>query len=99
MYQTAETREWLTPVLWTGLGRSHGGPAIALVGSADDIKDALIDFKPAGVSQFILSGWPKTQSTKFFREKVLPRVRRLEKPHGSGMTRVASGDPRADRRR
>jgi alkanesulfonate monooxygenase len=86
-------------VLWTGLVRSHGAPAIALVGSADEIADALIDFKRAGASQFILSGWPRMQSMKFFGEDVLPRVRRLEKPHGSGMTRVTSGDPRADRRR
>jgi alkanesulfonate monooxygenase len=78
MYQTAETREWLTPVLWTGLVRSHGAPAIALVGSADEIAEALIDFERAGSSQFILSGWPKMQSMKFFGEEVLPRVRRLE---------------------
>ncbi|MEA2758194.1 MAG: hypothetical protein QOH65_807 [Methylobacteriaceae bacterium] len=39
------------------------------------------------------------QSMKLFGEDVLPRVRRLEKPHGSGMTRVTSGDPRANRRR
>jgi hypothetical protein len=71
----------------------------ALVGSADEIADALIDFKRAGASPFILSGWPRMQSMKLFGEDVLPRVRRLEKPHGSGMTRVTSGDPRADRRR
>jgi alkanesulfonate monooxygenase len=58
--------------------RSHGAPALALVGGADDIAAALIDFKRAGVSQFILSGWPKMQSMKFFGEEVLPRVRRLE---------------------
>jgi alkanesulfonate monooxygenase len=79
MYQTAEATEWLTPVLWTGLVRSHGAPALALVGGADDIAAALIDFKQAGVSQFILSGWPKMQSMKFFGEEVLPRVRRLER--------------------
>jgi alkanesulfonate monooxygenase len=65
-------------VLWTGLVRSHGAPAIALVGSADEIAEALIDFERAGASQFILSGWPKMQSMKFFGEEVLPRVRRLE---------------------
>jgi alkanesulfonate monooxygenase len=78
MHQVAETTEWLTPVLWTGLVQSHGAPAIALVGSADEIAAALIDFKHAGTSQFILSGWPKAQSMQFFGEEVLPRVRRLE---------------------
>jgi alkanesulfonate monooxygenase len=78
LYDVSETTEWLTPVLWTGLVRSHGAPAIALVGSADDIAAALIDFKRAGVGQFILSGWPKAQSMQFFGEEVLPRVRRLD---------------------
>jgi alkanesulfonate monooxygenase len=79
MYQTAETTEWLTPALWTGLVRSHGAPAVALVGDADDIADALMEFARAGASQFILSGWPKAQSMKFFGEDVLPRVRLLER--------------------
>ncbi len=78
MYETAGTTEWLTPVLWTGLVRSHGAPAIALVGDAQEIADALIDFKRAGASQFILSGWPKGESMRFFGEHVLPRVRRME---------------------
>jgi alkanesulfonate monooxygenase len=78
LYQVSETTEWLTPVLWTGLVRSHGAPAIALVGSADEIAAALIDFKLAGVSQFILSGWPKAESMQFFGEEVLPRVGRLD---------------------
>jgi alkanesulfonate monooxygenase len=79
MYNTAMTTEWLTPVLWTGLVRSHGAAAIALVGDPDAIADALIDFARVGVSQFILSGWPKAASMQFFGEHVLPRVRRMER--------------------
>ncbi len=79
MHETAGSTEWLTPVLWTGLVRSHGAPAIALVGSADEIAAALIDFERIGASQFILSGWPKAQSMEFFGQEILPRVRRLEK--------------------
>ncbi|HXW30326.1 MAG TPA: LLM class flavin-dependent oxidoreductase [Xanthobacteraceae bacterium] len=79
MHETARTTEWLTPTLWTGLVRSHGPAAIALVGDADGIADAIIDFARAGVSQFILSGWPKAQSMQFFSEHVLPRVRHRER--------------------
>jgi alkanesulfonate monooxygenase len=79
MYKAAGSTEWLTPVLWTGLVRSHGAPAVALVGSPDEIADALMSFAQAGVSQFILSGWPKSDSMKFFGEEVLPRVRRMER--------------------
>jgi alkanesulfonate monooxygenase len=78
MYDAAGAAEWLTPTLWTGLVRSHGAPAIALVGDADEVAAALLDFKRVGASQFILSGWPKGESMTFFGEHVLPRVRRLE---------------------
>jgi alkanesulfonate monooxygenase len=79
MYQTAETTEWLTPILWTGLVRSHGAPAVALVGDADEIAGALMEFAQAGATQFILSGWPKAQSMKFFGEEILPRVQLLKR--------------------
>jgi alkanesulfonate monooxygenase len=79
MYDTAGSTEWVTPLLWTGLVRSHGAPAVALVGNADEIADGLIDFARAGASQFILSAWPKSESMQFFGTEVLPRVRRLER--------------------
>lgn len=75
----AADREWLTPVLWTGAIRTHGAPAIALVGDADQVADALIEYGEAGVSQFILSGWPKEESMVFFGREVIPRVRQRER--------------------
>jgi alkanesulfonate monooxygenase len=79
IHRTAGVTEWVTPILWTGLVRSHGAPAIALVGDADQIAAALIDLKDVGISRFILSGWPKAESMRFFGEQVLPRVRRMER--------------------
>src|SRR5258706_3909637 len=60
LFELAET-EWLTPYLWTGAVRSHGAPAVALVGSANEIASAIIEYKNVGVSQFIMSGWPKLE--------------------------------------
>lgn len=76
-YALAE-REWLTPYLWTGLVRTHGAPAVALVGSPDEIADGLMEFKAAGVTQFIISGWPKLDEMLFFGREILPRVRERE---------------------
>jgi alkanesulfonate monooxygenase len=70
--------EWLTPWLWTGLVRTHGAPCVALVGSPDDIADGLMEFKSIGVTQFILSGWPKLDEMLFFGREILPRVRERE---------------------
>ena len=76
-WKAAET-EWLTPVLWTGAVRTHGAPSIALVGDPDQVADGLLEFGRLGISQFILSGWPKEEAMIFFGQEVIPRVRREE---------------------
>ena len=72
-------KEWLSPYLWTGAVRTHGAPAVALVGSPEEIAAALIEYGLAGISQFILNGWPKQESMVYFGREVIPRVRALEK--------------------
>jgi len=77
IYELAEN-QWLNPRLWTGAVRTHGAPAVALVGSYEEVAQALIDYARVGVSQFILSGWPKLDEMILFGREVLPRVRKLE---------------------
>ena len=67
--------EWLTPTLWTGAVRTHGAPAMALVGSPREVAAALLEFGQAGVSHFILSGWPKLDEMERFGTMVLPLIR------------------------
>ncbi len=71
--------EWLTPCLWTGAIRAYGATAIALVGTPEEVASALIEYKNIGVSQFILSGWPKLDEMVRFGQEVLPLVREQEK--------------------
>jgi len=73
----AET-EWLTPNIWTGLVRTHGAPTMALVGSPDDVAEELMEYRRAGVTQFILSGWPKMDEMLWFGREIIPRVRERE---------------------
>jgi alkanesulfonate monooxygenase len=73
------SKEWLSPVLWTGAVRSHGAATIALVGAPQDIASAILDYARAGVSQFILSGWPKLDEMRFFGSHILPLVRERER--------------------
>jgi alkanesulfonate monooxygenase len=69
---------WPTPFLWTGAIPTHGPATAAIVGSPVDVAAAIIEYERAGVSQFIFSGWPKTQQMRFFGDHVLPLVRRAE---------------------
>jgi alkanesulfonate monooxygenase len=70
--------EWLTPWLWTGAMATHGTMAVAIVGSYDEVADALLAYRAAGVTQFILSGWPKREELQIFGTEVLGRVRERE---------------------
>jgi len=64
--------------LWSGLVPSHGPAAIALVGSPTEIASAIVNYKKIGISQFILSGWPKLESMVFFSREILPLIRERE---------------------
>ena len=79
-YQRAEAgTEWLTPCLWTGATRAYGPAAAALVGSPEEIAAAIIEYEQMGVSQFIISGWPKLEQMIYFGESVLPIIREMER--------------------
>ena len=70
--------EWPTPTFWTGAVPYIGPTAIALVGTPAEIADAFMEYRDAGVSQFILSGWPKLAEMVRFGRDVLPLVREKE---------------------
>lgn len=70
--------EWLTPWLWTGAVRTHGAPAIAMVGTPEEIASAVMEYKNIGISQFIISGWPKLEEMIYFGKEVLPLIRKKE---------------------
>ena len=75
----ADDAGWLTRCLWTGLVPHNGPVWIALVGAPDELAEALVSYKRAGVTQFILSGWPEIDEASIFGRDVLPLVRDAER--------------------
>ncbi|MGH9915954.1 MAG: LLM class flavin-dependent oxidoreductase, partial [Pyrinomonadaceae bacterium] len=71
--------EWLTPCLWAGAVHMYGPAAITLVGSAEEVASAFMDYKRLGIWQFILSGWPKLAEMVNFGRTVLPIIREMER--------------------
>jgi alkanesulfonate monooxygenase len=78
----AHDTNWLTPYLWTGAVPYLGPPGIALVGSPDDIVDALAEYQSIGMTRFLFMGHPDLEQMTFFGEEVLPRVRARESTPG-----------------
>ncbi|AET93982.1 alkanesulfonate monooxygenase (plasmid) [Burkholderia sp. YI23] len=74
--------EWLSPVLWTGAVAYRGGPALCLAGSYEEVAQSLMQYKKAGVTEFIFSGWPTRGEMRRFFQHVVPLVRKLEANEG-----------------
>lgn len=70
--------EWLTPYLWTGAVPYLGAPAIALVGSFQEVANAILEYRQAGVTQFLFMGWPDLEEMTLFGAEVLPLLRQRE---------------------
>jgi alkanesulfonate monooxygenase len=74
----ARGEEWLTDYLWSGAVPFLGAPAMAIVGTPDEVTDALFEFRDAGITQFLFMGWPDMAEMSNFHDEVLPRVRARE---------------------
>jgi len=62
---------------WTGIGKIRKGAGTALVGTPDQIEEALQDYIDAGVTHFILSGYPHAEEALRFGDDVLPRFAKI----------------------
>lgn len=70
---------WMNQNLWAGLVPYYGSSCITLLGSPQELADAFMEYKRIGVTQFIISGWPKLGEMEIFGRDVLPLVRHAEK--------------------
>jgi alkanesulfonate monooxygenase len=69
---------WLNRCLWAGLVPYYGSSSITLVGSPNEVAEALLEYEQIGVTQFIISGWPKLDEMIIFGREVLPIIRNAE---------------------
>lgn len=62
------------PNLWAGVGLVRGGAGTALVGSHIQVADLIEEYAAAGISEFVLSGYPHLEEAYQFGEGVLPEL-------------------------
>ena len=74
----ADNVGWLNKNLWAGLVPYYGSSAMTLVGAPEDLAAAFLEYKRIGVTQFIISGWPKLDEMVIFGREVLPLIRAAE---------------------
>lgn len=80
MYQNSAQQKdaFIGRSLWTGLVSLCGPVWTTLLGTPREIADLLLEYKRAGVTQFIMSGWPEVDEVTRFGREVLPLVREGE---------------------
>ncbi|MGC5053238.1 LLM class flavin-dependent oxidoreductase [Micromonospora sp. DT48] len=82
------------PNLWAGVGLVRGGAGTALVGDHQQVADLIEQYVEAGISEFVLSGYPHLEEAYRFGEGVLPELsRRGLWQHPAPVRRTASAVP------
>jgi alkanesulfonate monooxygenase len=80
------------PNLWAGYGLLRPGPAMALVGSHEQVAERIEEFHGLGLDHLILSGQPHLEEAYWFGEGVMPLLRRrglLPVPDAAGRSPAA----------
>lgn len=75
----AAEADWISPMLYSGAVAYRGGPALCVVGSYQEVAAYLYEYKEAGISEFIFSGWPTQDEMRIFFTRVLPLLREHER--------------------
>ena len=87
----ADDEGYVEPRLWTGVGRARSGCGAALVGSAEQILEAIEEYKAMGIRAFIFSGYPHLEECDYFGKLVLPHLETCSLPEVHG--RVPASTP------
>lgn len=67
----------IAPNLWAGVGLVRGGAGTALVGSYEQVAQAILRYRDIGLDHFILSGYPHLEETYHVGEGVVPELLKL----------------------
>ncbi len=73
MTEIAQKSDRFDKYSWAGIGKIRKGAGTAIVGTPDQVKEALQDYINVGVSHFVLSGFPHVEEAQRFGQLVLPK--------------------------
>ncbi|MBP2231941.1 alkanesulfonate monooxygenase [Azospirillum agricola] len=62
----------VSPNLWAGVGLVRGGAGTALVGSARQVADRLLEYRDLGIDAFVLSGYPHLEEAHRVADLLFP---------------------------
>ncbi|MER2108630.1 MAG: LLM class flavin-dependent oxidoreductase [Solibacillus sp.] len=63
---------FVSPNLWSGLALVRNGGSLTFVGTPEQVADRLLEYVDAGISKFILSGYPHLEEATITGQLLLP---------------------------
>ena len=69
---------WITPYLRTGAVPGCAAKTVFMMGSFEEVAQAIYGFKKKVISQFLFRGHPDNEEMTYFGSSVLPLIRALE---------------------
>jgi alkanesulfonate monooxygenase len=81
LLEAAALGERLDKRLWTGVAKitGAGGNSTSLVGTAEQVADALLDYYDLGITTFLVRGFDPLDDAIQYGRELIPRVRELVK--------------------
>jgi alkanesulfonate monooxygenase len=85
----------LEPNLWAGLSIVRGGGSLLFVGTPEQVSNRFLEYIDAGISSFVLSGYPNLEEATITGDKLLPLVKQKlleisERSHSDAFEPIAS---------
>ncbi|MBT5947344.1 MAG: LLM class flavin-dependent oxidoreductase [Nitrospinaceae bacterium] len=69
---------WLTDTLYMGVNRVRAGGATMFVGTPEMVAAQFREYADAGVTHFIMHGWPYLEEAEIFGREVMPLLKDLD---------------------
>ncbi|ALS29631.1 alkanesulfonate monooxygenase [Paenibacillus sp. 32O-W] len=87
LFAGAKNKDYLIgPNLWSGLSAVRGGGGVTFVGTPEQVSDRIVEFVEAGITSFILSGYPHLEEAEISGKLFLPLVKRKLADKGYSVT-------------
>ncbi len=66
---------WLTDTIWMGVNQVRAGAGTMFAGTPEMVADVIRQYHQAGVTHFIMNGWPHKEEAEIFGREVLPLLK------------------------
>ncbi len=69
---------WISDTIYMGVNRVRQGAGTMFVGTPEMVANQLREYVGAGVSRFIMHGWPHLEEAEIFGREVMPLLKDLD---------------------